>query len=460
MYALLKTTVEEISKSVSVDDDQYSQYVINPKLASDLKRKLLFRHIQSFDWEQGGLLSPIKFLDRDSIEYSLLQASCNDQTEARMARLTLSNSFALLDPVWGGVYQYSTRGDWVHPHYEKTMANQAGYLRIYILAYSLWQEQRFLLAANSIYDYVKRFLTSPDGAFYCTQSDKINGYDTNAYFSSGNHQRIRAGLPKINKKIYARENGWAIEALATLYEFTGDKSALHRAQRAANWIIKHRALPDGGYRHDEYDEEGPYLGDSLAMGRAFLQLYRVTGKQKWLMFACNTTDFINSLFHRQGSGFNRAIDLGEISRPAPQIDENISLTRFANLLFHYTGQSRFKEISKHGLRYLITPRIANARQEDAGILLVDNELSEAPKRIVIIGEKNEPETRLLHQTALQSFGWYKKIECYRKITSLPGELKHMDARIGKSPAAFVINEYHCSRPAYDTETLNRLIRDM
>ena len=70
MYALLKTTVEASTKSFPVDDDQNSQYVINPKLACDLKRKLLFRHIQSFDWEHGGLLSPVKFLDRDSIEYS------------------------------------------------------------------------------------------------------------------------------------------------------------------------------------------------------------------------------------------------------------------------------------------------------------------------------------------------------------------------------------------------------
>ena len=457
MYALLKTTIEEITKSEPVD---YGQYVINPKLASDLKRKLLFRHIQSFDWEQGGLLSPIKFLDRDSVEYCLVQASCNDQTEARMARLTLSNSFALLDPVWGGIYQYSTRSDWEHPHFEKTMANQAGYLRIYILAYSLWQEQRFLLAANSIYKYMKRFLTGPDGAFYCAQSDRINGYDSYVYFSSGNQQRIKAGIPEIDKKIYARENGWAIEALATLYEFTGDKSALHRAQRAANWIIKHRILPGGGYRHDKYGEDGPYLGDSLAMGRAFLQLFRVTGKQKWLMHACDTTDFIYTKFKRRGSGFNRALDLGEISRPAPQIDENISLTRFANLLFHYTGKSRFREISKHGLRYLVTPQIVNARQEEAGILLADNELSEEPKRIVIIGDKSDSQTRLLHQTALQSFGWYKKIDCYRKITSLPKEMKHMDARIGKSPAAIVTNEYHCSRPAYDAATLNRLIKDM
>jgi uncharacterized protein YyaL (SSP411 family) len=31
----------------------------------------------------------------------------------------------LVDPVWGGVYQYSTDGDWDHPHFEKIMPFQA-----------------------------------------------------------------------------------------------------------------------------------------------------------------------------------------------------------------------------------------------------------------------------------------------------------------------------------------------
>ena len=101
MHALLKTTVEEPILPIYLDNDQKTIPVSDPEISSDLKRKLLYKHIQSFDWEHGGLISPIKFLDRDSVEYSLLQAANHDQTESRMARLSLSRSFSLLDPVWG-----------------------------------------------------------------------------------------------------------------------------------------------------------------------------------------------------------------------------------------------------------------------------------------------------------------------------------------------------------------------
>ena len=45
----------------------------------------------------------------------------------------------LIDPVWGGVYQYSTFGDWDHPHFEKLTTIQGEYLRIYSLAYAAFE---------------------------------------------------------------------------------------------------------------------------------------------------------------------------------------------------------------------------------------------------------------------------------------------------------------------------------
>ena len=51
---------------------------------------------------------------------------------------------ALLDPAWGGVYQYSTGGDFEHPHYEKLTTLQGEYLRVYALAYATTGDERWL----------------------------------------------------------------------------------------------------------------------------------------------------------------------------------------------------------------------------------------------------------------------------------------------------------------------------
>ncbi len=460
MYALLKTTVEEPIPPSKNDVDCESIPVINPEISWDLKRKLIHMHIDGFDWKQGGLKSPIKFLDRDSIEYSLSQAAVQNQNEARMARLALEKSLALLDPAWGGVYQYSTQGDWAHPHYEKTMAAQAGCLRVYTLAYSLWHEHRFLLAANCIYDYMKRFLTSPSGAFYSGQTDKIPEQDVSEFFSLNSQQRLRIGIPNVHKFLYTRENGWAIEALATLHEVSGDKSTLQRALRAARWTINHRTLAEGGFRHNEHDRAGPYLGDTLAMGRAMLHLYRVTTEKKWLDYANDAADFINQNFKYRNGGFFRAVDRGEISKPVPQIDENISLTRFANLLFHYTGQPRFRELAKHGLRYLCIPQIATSRQEEAGILLADMEYNEAPVHVIITGKKNNPKARTLFNAALGTYGWYKKIEWLEEGERLPKFIKNKRVIDDHRPAAYVYTEHYGSDPVTNPDTLKQLITMM
>src|SRR5271167_1828359 len=85
---------------------------------------------------------------------------CNIST---MARETLAAQLNLMDPAWGAVYQYSTDGDWQHPHFEKIMQMQAEDLRIYAIAYALWHDDTYLQAANRIRGYLKNFLTSGEG---------------------------------------------------------------------------------------------------------------------------------------------------------------------------------------------------------------------------------------------------------------------------------------------------------
>ena len=37
-------------------------------------------------------------------------------------------------------------------------------------------------------------------------------------------------------------------------------------------MLETRSLPSGGWRHDFENQAGPYLGDSLSMGRAMLNV--------------------------------------------------------------------------------------------------------------------------------------------------------------------------------------------
>ena len=91
------------------------------------------------------------------------------------------------------------------------------------------------------------------------------------------------------------------------------------------------------------------------------------------------------------------------------IDENISLTRFANLLSFYSKEKRFNNISKHGLKYLSIPEIATARIEEAGILLIDRETQSSPLTIDINGHVNNKLVMNFIDIAHRQKGWYKLI---------------------------------------------------
>ncbi len=407
MHALLKSTCEiplPIERSLKLAEN------INPVLSHEVRRRLRYMHMQSFDQEQGGLLSPIKFIDRDSTEYSLILAADRDRNEERMATLTLDNAIALLDPVWGGVYQYSTQGRWDVPHYRKTMAAQAGHLRLYSLAYAQLKHSRYQTVADSIQTYIKNFMRSESGAFYCGQADGIAGMDAMLFFSLNDARRRAIGTPEIDKRILSRENGWIIEALAAHFEYCGNKQSLTMAINAADWINEYCRDENGGYLTNRMVSKPMHLADTLSMARALLQLYRTTFEKKYLKLACQSAQFIKQHFSNDVCGYNSRILTENETTPPRQIDENIALTRFFNLLGYYSNDKQFTKMAKQGLRYLCIPEIATARMEEAGILIIDKELSSRPLSITINGERHEPVVEELINSAYRHQGWYKFIK--------------------------------------------------
>src|SRR5215510_12268621 len=306
MASMLGAIIADPSPGPSVRPDAKLELPASPFLSAAVRRHLHANFLAGYDEKYGSWGFNQKLLDWDSVEYAMVLARRDNDAHARqMAQHTFAGQLHLLDPVWGGVYQYSTDGDWNHPHFEKIMQMQAENLRIYSLGYAWWHDPAYLHAAQDIRRYLKTFLTSPEGAFYTSQdADVIEGRHSARYFALNDVERRRQGIPRVDKHIYGRENGWAITGLVTLYAATGDATVLEEALTATRWVLANRALPDGGFRHDSNDATGPYLGDTIAMARSFLALYGATGDRKWLEHAQTAVKFIDSNFRDpQGAGF-------------------------------------------------------------------------------------------------------------------------------------------------------------
>jgi uncharacterized protein YyaL (SSP411 family) len=421
------------------------------------RTELIKRHRETYDAKLGSLNIGQKYLDRDSVEYALVRALDGDDAEAAMAKKTLDAARALFDPAWGGVYQYSTMGDWKHQHFEKLAAVQGPYLRIYALASAAFGRTQDRQAIAEIRRYLDAFLKSPDGAFYVSQdADLKPGEHSTGYFALNDKQRRAKGVPRVDQHIYSLQNGQIIEALATAAEYAGDTEALTEAKRAAEWIVANRALDGGGFRHDAKDAAGPYLGDTLAMGRAFLALYRATADRAWLARAGAAADFISRNFARQSAGYIGAKTTGPIAA-VPRTEENISLARFANLLARYTGKAEHRAIAESAVRYLADPKIALDEITEPGVLLADDELHADPLHLTVMGAKSDAAAAQLFATVHHLPPWYKRVEWWDKAE---GDLPNADVSYPspKRAAAFVCTETRCSLPIYDADKIAEFVK--
>jgi uncharacterized protein YyaL (SSP411 family) len=379
MVSMLRAIIADPAPGPSVVAEEPIEFASSPTLPAQMREQLAANYRLRYDSKNGSWGFQQKFLDWDGVEYAMLLARQGDAQAEKMALQTLTAQLSLIDPVWGGVYQYSTDGDWKHPHFEKIMQFQAENMRIYALAWQQFHKPEYLQAAQAIRRFLQTFLTSPDGAFYTSQdADLIDGQHSAAYFKLNDAARRRLGVPRVDRHIYARENGWAIAALAVLSQATGDATCLADAERAAHWVIAHRSLDGGGFRHDEQDPAGPYLGDTLAMTRAFLGLYAVTQDRAWLEHARHSLEFIASNFRNTaGAGYVTARAAADAAyQPRPERDENVALARAANAAWRATGDANLRKIAEEAMRYVVTPQVARAYTA-APTLLADAELTAA-----------------------------------------------------------------------------------
>jgi uncharacterized protein YyaL (SSP411 family) len=171
----------------------------------------------------------------------------------------------------------------------------------------------------------------------------------------------------------------------------------------------------------------------------------------WLERARSAANYIEAHF-KSDAGFSTSIASNSFS-PTRQLDENVVVARFTNLLNQYTGDAKFQEMAAHAMRYLVSQGEAKRRgYQVAGLLLADHELSVAPLHITVVGSKDDPAARALFLAALKQPTTYKRVEWFDEAE---GPLPHADVeypQIGKA-AAFLCTEKSCSAPIFTPEKL-------
>ena len=458
MIELLENKIKD--PSPDKDFNRKINYSTISFLSNENKSTLENKYLNSLDTKKGGLKTAQKYINRDTVEYGLTLARTDDK-DAQIAKqhslLTLKAALALLDPAWGGFYQYSTHYDWQSPHYEKLAKTQAEYLRIYSLAQLQEPNKEFATAIDQTIKYIDKFFTSPNNSFYTSQdADLVQGQKATDYFSLNDKARRTKGIPRIDKNIYADKNGRIIEALALAYRVKQDPKILERAVKAIESINQSHRNQVGSYSHAS--QGASFLSDNLFMARALLALYETTAKPEYLLQAQATTQYIIENHRGEEPGYLsdnkttriRNAQLNSILKPVPLLDENIKLARFFNKISHYLGDEAIKDQAKYIMLYLASDNIIETGPSEPGILLLNNELADDPIHFTIVGSKKDKTAKALFEIALTYPSDYIRVEWY---DSKEAKLINHDVDYPELPkaAAFSCVNHACSLPVYDVK---------
>ncbi len=154
----------------------------------------------SFDPTWGGFGAAPKFPSTMSLDLVLRAHHRAPQEDAKTIVTTSLDAMAsggMYDHIGGGFARYSVDEQWLVPHFEKMLYDQALLLRVYLHAYLVFGEQRWKHVVEETIEYVLRELRHPSGGFFSAEdadSPDEHGHGHEGLFHTWTTDEVRAVL--------------------------------------------------------------------------------------------------------------------------------------------------------------------------------------------------------------------------------------------------------------------------
>jgi len=428
------------------------------------------------------------------------------QTCERMAR------GGMYDQLAGGFARYSVDGQWVVPHFEKMLYDNALLLDVYT---NWWAVEGTPLAeriARETADFLLAELRTPEGGFASALDADTEGEEGRFYVwtpdqlrevlgeedaawvaalcevtpagtfehgasvlqlrhdpdDAGRWQRCRAALltaratrtrPGRDDKVVAAWNGLAITALARAGVVLDEPRYVDAAVGAAELVRDVHLTADGRlHRTSREGHVGTAQGvleDYGAFAHACLVLLGITGEVAWLGTAERLLDRVLEHFVADGTFYDTAGDAEALVwRPKDPTDNaspsGVALAAEALMLSSgVTGSARHEEAARQALVASAGLGAKAARFAGHGLAVAET-MASGPLEIAVVGESPE-----LLRTALRSAQWGTPLASGKPGTAVP--LMAGRELVDGSPAAYVCEKFTCRRPVVLPEDLRALV---
>lgn len=281
----------------------------------------------------------------------------------RMADETLKAMRAggIFDQAGYGLHRYSTDRQWLVPHFEKMLYDQALVSLVFLEAFQATNDTFHREAAREMFDFLNREMRSPEGGFYSALDADSEGEEGKYYLwtpdevrealgelkgdlfclnfditPQGNFEgrniprlselpedlgqwkrewgplleqlrgfRERRVRPLTDRKILAGWNGLAIASLARGYAVCGDHELLRLAEGAADFVLSRLVREDGRLLRSFHAGSASipaFLEDYAFLSWGLIELYQATFDRRRLDSALRLSEEMIRLFDDPAGG--------------------------------------------------------------------------------------------------------------------------------------------------------------